>query len=297
MILAGGVWSVMQTLKVDELIVSRTPYSSFLRKVIPRSRAYKPEQFEYDVAPNLKLVLDRHDYSQWRIFSGRLRINPRIFEYFTVNPFSFTMYDVGANVGGFAALFSNEIDVGQFHIHSFEPNPLVYPSLEENMSRLSRANLSAFVYVNNVALGDKSGKMTLRLNENHSGISTLGKTKHSYTKTQQVRVIPLDLYTTEANPEHLDLIKIDAEAYEPAVLKGALETIDMYKPSLYFEYSKDWFDNFNDDYLTDLFKKLTAMGYIFLREGRDGKMNYFVLNTLTLREYNHLNILGIRKIY
>jgi FkbM family methyltransferase len=293
MILAGGVWAMMRFLKMDEFIALKTDYNSILRKVMPRARAYKHEQFEHQVTPTMKMVLDRRDYSQWRVFSGKLRINQRIFEYIQVKPYSFTMIDVGANVGGFATLFSQEIDVEHYNVHLFEPNPLIARTLGENMGRLGRSHIPSNPYVNFQALGDNVGRQPMKINENHSGVSTLGKTKRPFTKIVEVDVTTLDHYVTEKKVDQIDMIKIDAEAYEPAILKGAMETITKMKPALYFEYSRDWFDNFSPKYISTLFTYLTSLGYLFLREGSDGKMHYFVINEKTLLEFRHLNILGL----
>jgi FkbM family methyltransferase len=295
MILEGEVWSVMQSLKVDELIARKTSHDSFLRKIMPRSRAYRHEHFEYPLAPELKMVLDRGDYSQWRLFSGGLRINPRIFHYFNVNPYSFTMFDIGANIGGYSALFSREIDVENLHIHLFEPNPQIFATLRENIKRLQASNLSINPIINPFGLGAVSTTLPFRVNENHSGVSTFGKTKRPFTKTVDVKIITLDEYAAKSNLKAIDFIKIDVEAYEPGVLKGAERSISCFRPAIYFEYSKEWFENFSDEALTELFYFLKNLQYKFFREGRDGTFHPYILTPASLREYKHLNILGVAK--
>jgi FkbM family methyltransferase len=295
MILEGGVWSVMQSLKMDEMIASNTNYDSFLRKVIPRSRAYNHERFEHTVSTGLKMVLDRRDYSQWRVFSGGLHINTKIFDFVPVNPFHFELIDIGANIGGYSVLFSNEIDVENFNIHLFEPNPLILSNLQENIKRLERANLAVNAIVNPYALGDKEGRLPLKINENHSGISTFGNTRRQFTKSVDVNVTLLDNYVLEKKLEHIDLIKLDVESCEPAVLNGARTTLSTFKPAIYFEYQKAWFDNYSDTYLTDLIYFLGGHGYIFYREAKDGTLIQFQLTSRTLQDFNHLNILAIIK--
>jgi FkbM family methyltransferase len=292
MILEGGVWSVMQTTKLDELIASRTSHDSFLRKVMPRSRAYRHERFEYNLSPDLKMVLDRRDYSQWRIFSGGLHINGRIFQYIPVNPFRFEMVDIGANVGGYSVLFSREIDVENFNVHLFEPNPLILPGLMENVRLLQSSNLAVNAVVNPYALGDKEGRAPLKVNENHSGISTFASTKRQFTKTIDVDVTLLDTYVAEKGINQIDLIKLDVESYEPSVLNGARKTISTLKPGLYFEYQQEWFDNYSDHYITEIIYFLSGQGYLFYREARDGSLVPFQMTVSTLKQYRHLNILA-----
>jgi FkbM family methyltransferase len=292
MILEGGVWSVMQLLKMDELIASKTGYDSPLRKVIPRSRAYNHEKFEYSTSPYMKMILDRRDYSQWRIFSGGLRINTRIFNYVPVNPFKFEMIDVGANIGGYSVLFSNEIDVENFNIHVFEPNPLIISGLEENMKRLEMSNLSVNVYLNRYALGVREGRLPLKVNENHSGISTFGNTKRQFTRTIDVDVTTLDNYVREKGLTKLDLIKIDVEAFEPSVILGSRETITNLKPAIYFEFQKAWFDTYPEDFITEMIYLMSGQGYLFYREAKDGTLIPFQMTVRTLKDFNHLNILA-----
>jgi FkbM family methyltransferase len=293
MILEEEVWTVLQAMKVDELIATRTPYDSVLRRVIPRSRAYHHERFEYPLSPQLSMLLDRRDYSQWRIFSGGLHINRKLFAYIDVNPYVFTLIDVGANIGGFSILFSREVDVENFNVHLFEPNALITPALEENITRLEMSNLAVNAFVNTYALGEKEERRCLQVDENHSGISTFGNSKHEFTGTLEIEVARLDNYVREKNLSKIDLIKIDVEACEPAVLNGARETIDVLRPPIYFEYQIAWFDNYDDDYLSDVIEFMRHKGYRFYREDRDGTFELFEVSTKTLRTHNHLNILAI----
>lgn len=293
MILEGGLWSVMKSLKFDEMIALRTASDSFWRKIMPRARAYRPEQFEFPVTENMKMVIDRHDYSQWRIFAGGLRINPTIFEYVRVDPFSFTMLDIGANVGGFTTLFAREIDVENFNVHLFEANPLITQNLDENIKRLERSNLMVNATINHFALGESNTRLPLKVNERHSGTSAFGHSKHRHSHSVDVDVRTIDTYCKQHPFEYIDLIRIDQEAFEPSVLKGGLETLSHYKPAIYFKFSRDWFMNFSEAYLSTLFSFLNSIGYFFLREGKDGKFHYLVLNENTLRQYQNLNILGM----
>lgn len=293
MIFQGGVWSVMQSLKMDELIAKKTSHDSFLRKAIPRSRAYSHEKFEHRLSPELSMVLDRRDYSQWRIFSGELRINQRIFNFVPVNPFRFELMDIGANVGGFSVLFSREIDVENFNVHFFEPNPLILEGLEENIHRLERSYLATNANFNPYALGEREGRLPLKVNENHSGISTFANTKRQFTKTIDVDVTTLDLYVREKNIRHIDLIKLDVESFEPSVLYGGKDTISRLRPAIYFEFQRSWFDTYPDEFITEIIYLLSGNGYMFYREAKDGALIPFTMTARSLKDFQHLNILAV----
>jgi len=287
------VWSVMQSLKVDEYIATHTNNNSLLRKAIPRSRAYTHEKYEHQINPNLKVVLDRADYTQWRLFAGSLSVNPRIFDHLSIDPEHFTMIDIGANIGGFAILMSNAMNVADFTVHLFEPNPNLVPVLEENVKRLCQSNFKVHAVVNPVAVGDSRTVLPLQLRDDHTGLATLAHTSNTFSSSVDVDVIPLDDYVREKNIERIDMIKIDVESFEPSVLKGAIQTLKRFRPVLYMEYSSEWFTNFDADYIDSLFTDLNdLMGYQFYREGRDGSLHDLELKPSTLQEYSHLNILA-----
>ncbi len=53
-----------------------------------------------------------------------------------------------------------------------------------------------------------------------------------------VPVVPLDDFVfTEAGLDRLDLVKIDAEGAEPAILAGAARAIETFRPALYMEFN------------------------------------------------------------
>lgn len=289
-----GVWSFMQYLKIDELISTKTSRNSVLRKTIPRSRAYKHEKFEYPVSPDLKILIDRGDYTQWRVFAGKLFINPRIFAHLTINPDSFSMIDIGANIGAFTILFAPEVKTKEYNVHLFEPNPGIVPTLQENIKRLQAVNPAVKPFVNTFAVGEKESVLTLKIDAEHSGLATLGVTE-SYHETVDVNVIPLDQYITEQGIARVDFIKIDVESFEPSVFNGARKVLARFKPVLYFEYSVEWFDNFDDAYIEDLIRYFLAQGYRFYRESREGDLVDLPMSVPDLKRYRHLNILGVSK--
>jgi FkbM family methyltransferase len=290
--LESEVWAVVKSLKVDEFIASNTSRNSILRKVIPRSRAYAHEKYEFGITPKLKIVLDRSDYTQWRVFSGGLFINSNIFKFLNVNKDNFTMIDVGANIGAYTILMSTHVKSGNFNVHLFEPNPRIHGTLEENITRLELANPSINAYVNHYAVGDKETVLPLKLNETHTGLATLGHASEDVTETIDVKVIPLDQYAKEKNLQQLDFLKIDVECFEPSVFQGARETLANLKPLLYFEYGREWFENFDTAYIDDIASFLYSVGYQFYREGRDGQLHKISLIEKALKQYSHLNILG-----
>lgn len=289
-----GVWSVMRTLKIDELILAKTHRGSFFRKLLPRSKAYKHEQFEFPVSPKLKIIIDRGDYTQWRVFTGKLFINPQIFDHLTIHSDTFTMIDIGANIGAFSILFAEKVKVKEFALHLFEPNPGVTSTLQENIKRLKSSNASIKAVVNEFAVGEKEAVLTLKIDDQHTGLATLGESE-SYNRTIDVRVISLDDYIETHKITRIDFLKIDVESFEPSILSGARKTLTNLKPVLYFEYSSEWFDNFSDEFIVELITYLSSMGYKFYRESLEGKLFELPMSVADLKKYRHLNVLAACK--
>ena len=103
-------------------------------------------------------------------------------------------------------------------IEIFEPNEIILPMLEHNISKFDNCTL------HNVALGDKKGTVSMAY-ESHSG------TNHITSLDGNIRLNTLDSY----NFTDVDVIKIDVEGYEIAVLEGAKRTILQQKPILQIE--------------------------------------------------------------
>ena len=140
------------------------------------------------------------------------------------------IFDVGANKGQsitrYKKLFQNPI------IHSFEPNIDEVNILKQKY--INDKNL----YLNNVAVGDKKGKLEFNINalSGHSSFNNLIpnttwikkrsnsiKTDHNnYTiKKVNAEIITLDDYVNEKNLKNIDILKIDTQGFEDKVLLGA----------------------------------------------------------------------------
>jgi len=124
--------------------------------------------------------------------------------------------DVGANTGQtvdhLRAFFKRPV------VHSFEPGPTAFSTLERRMSG------DADVHLNNCALGSQPG--TVELNEHvasdMSSMLEIGSDGWGEVKARvPVEVRTLDEYCSEHEVERLDLLKSDTQGYDLEVLKGA----------------------------------------------------------------------------
>lgn len=121
--------------------------------------------------------------------------------------------DVGAHVG----LWSKEFVKAFQTVVAFEPNPVV--------ADLWRWNVTAKnATLHQVALGESTGSVGLKIYDGHSGHTQIGG-------PGDVPIRMLDSYGLSA----VDLVKIDVEGHELAVVKGAINTLRRCRPVVVVE--------------------------------------------------------------
>jgi FkbM family methyltransferase len=165
--------------------------------------------------------------------------------------------DVGANLGFMAGVLSGLVG-SNGQVHSFEPSPTVYAKLGEVIKANKYNNVSAY----NVGCGESEGTMTLNCTAS-SGNSTLHSSKdveHEIRSTQEVRIVRLDDFFA-IKLQRLDLLKIDTEGFEDAVLAGAVGLLRKFTPTIYLELTSEYLDSSQR-----AVRILRENGYLFERE-------------------------------
>jgi len=125
----------------------------------------------------------------------------------------------------------------------------------------------------NIAVGDVRGTAQLTApvfgkNTSHGQGTLLDIWESEYkTRVQETEVRTIDDIVEEVCPgEQIGFIKMDVEGYEPKALKGAIHTINKWRPNFYLELWEDkidevreWFESidyrglfFFDDHLFDI---------------------------------------------
>jgi len=127
--------------------------------------------------------------------------------------------DIGAHYGvmsyNLAKLFKQ--------VHAFEIDPHVYSCLEKNIKKFSVSNAQCYPY----GLGEKDSNVGLHANRNKTF-----STHIDLSATENL--VPIRTLDSFCIPD-VDLIKIDAEGYEPLIIQGAINTIEKYKPVILYE--------------------------------------------------------------
>lgn len=151
-------------------------------------------------------------YAGWKVLSDR---RERSLLKQLIQP-GMTIVDVGANIGIYTQFLANLVgETG--HVHAFEPAPLNFKRLDDNLRALGNVSLKQF------AVGDSQGTIKLfvsdDLNVDHRTFdSSDGRSSIS------VAVTTLDDYFSEG--QHVDFIKIDVQGYEFSVLHGAKRLLE-----------------------------------------------------------------------
>ena len=117
--------------------------------------------------------------------------------------------DVGAHSGEFG------LWVERFGAHylALEPDPVAYGALERNFPQGQLRNLAA---------GAEEGSLEFFLNTSTGDSSLVNKS----AKSIRTAVRPLDSVVAEAFPKGtIAVLKVEAEGYEPEVLRGAQKTL------------------------------------------------------------------------
>ena len=144
------------------------------------------------------------------------------------------VFDVGANAGVFTLVAAKLVGDGGI-VHAFEPSPRDRERLLANV----RLNRQSNVRVHAEALGGAAGKAILAVaGAEHPGHNTIGGFAYSddaAAYSVEVDVTTLDEIVAREGLNRLDILKIDVEGAETAVLLGAKAALGRFRPIILVE--------------------------------------------------------------
>lgn len=143
--------------------------------------------------------------------------------------------DIGANTGVFSML-AGKFSSGK--VYAFEPVPYNYSILQKNIA----LNPDVNVELQTIALSDKNATVDMFIEpDTVNYINSLNNDRLDQSKAKKIEVKcqRLDDLVTEKNIPTIDLIKIDVEGHEEAVLKGGQNSIQKFRPSIIIEVLND----------------------------------------------------------
>jgi FkbM family methyltransferase len=177
-----------------------------------------------------------------------------------------TFVDVGANVGLFSMLASRWVGpTGR--VFSFEPSRREYDRLRDHVDRNALTNVESF----RAAACDVDGTVVLHVADaRHSGLNTLQPTfmYDDVREASQERVpaVRIDSVLMTRPDLRVDVMKIDVEGAEAAVLAGASRILTRDKPALILEVT-------TPEAAAAFEGSLTSLGYAFLAiDGDAGRL-------------------------
>lgn len=167
------------------------------------------------------------------------------------------LYDIGANVGLYTLVAAKR----GVHVVAFEPAPANHASLRRNLAH----NHLSSVHVIPLALGETRGRARFFTSgtDAASQINSLsGDVVARYGRSR--RVIDIDIARLDDTARDLpppDVIKIDVEGAEGAVLRGAVQILREHGPVLSIELHPGAMDLFGDSQ-DGILAFLHGLGYV-----------------------------------
>jgi len=143
------------------------------------------------------------------------------------------MLDVGAYVGQFT-LVASRAARGAMRVFAVEPTPTVFRQLRKNV----HANKCINVTCIEAALSDRPGKATFYCFPRSHDQNSLRPLQSSTAHSIEVAVETVDGIAEQYHVDRIDLIKVDVEGNELAVLNGAKRVLQRFKPLVIVEVSR-----------------------------------------------------------
>ncbi len=184
-------------------------------------------------------------------------------------------YDIGANYGFYTYLaleFCKEV-------HSFELQPDLFKNLSENLKD------EMGVFLNNVALSNKSGIESLLIAGGQSSIVSEVKTELSknFKKEIEVKSLTLDEYIKYHNQP--TVLKIDVEGAESMILEGGETFFKNNKPVIAMEI---WSDNKLNENHKKAVSFLKDLGYNCYYLDNEGEISFIPeLDYKNIKEFDN----------
>jgi FkbM family methyltransferase len=202
-----------------------------------------------DLVVRLHLPLVHTDFIQKRILATRAFYElPQLLDVMGHLDADSVVVDAGANIGNHSVFFG--LVCGVRRVHAFEPMRVAYANLVRNLELNGLANVTA----HNKAVGAAEGHAELlRYTAQNTGGTMLDLGRQGRYPVTTVDALGLD---------RLDLLKIDVEGAQHAVLEGAAATLARCRPLVWLELRprKDEFDAGNAHMEKLGYRRLRSLG-------------------------------------
>ncbi|HYO15160.1 MAG TPA: FkbM family methyltransferase [Thermoanaerobaculia bacterium] len=147
------------------------------------------------------------------------------------------IFDVGANTGVMALQFAKLAPRG--HVYAFEPTHYAFARLQTNLGLNPdlAARITAIQIFVSASRGDRPAPQIFA---SWKVDGTRDDGRHPVhlgtpVSAEGVGTTTVDTFVAEHGLARLDFVKIDTDGHEMEVLKGAVETLDRFRPAVVFE--------------------------------------------------------------
>ncbi|HXX94231.1 MAG TPA: FkbM family methyltransferase [Planctomycetota bacterium] len=146
------------------------------------------------------------------------------------------LFDVGANIGSTAMGLARQVPQGR--VYAFEPTHSAFGRLKDNLAL--NPELSGRVTPIQVFLSDRTAGEPGLVAYSSWKLDGSRKDRHplhggSLEGTSGISSVTLDEFCRDRGVVRMDLLKIDTDGHELAVLRGARETLGRLRPPIIFE--------------------------------------------------------------
>jgi FkbM family methyltransferase len=234
-------------------------------------RWFKHSRIQIDVPLNSSVTIacNLGDEVQFGMWCGRESYEIGSTTFFKSLLFPGAVFvDVGANVGYYSLVAAPRLG-SSGRIYSFEPMSQQFERLTENIRRNKLFQITPL----KLALSNQTLPAVLQLNDAHNTGSASLRPAADRTVVHQetVECTTLDLFAESEGLSRLDVLKIDVEGLEVAVLRGASRTLAHFRPVILIEVT-DRLQREGGSTREELYACLGRLGYQAYHVKRDGRV-------------------------
>jgi FkbM family methyltransferase len=273
--------------KVSTIMIS-LQYKLDKKKNIAKSKSWDKlfdnnSCFEFNLNKNVKINLYKDSVLSRCIYDG---FEEAEIEYLTNTLTKGDIFvDIGANIGLFSLIASKIVGI-EGKVLCFEPAPLTYSRLDENLKLNKLQNVDS----RNIGLSDKKGELMFYVSNNgYDAWNSFAPSQDNKLESSiKVPVSTLDSELLDINKSKIKLVKIDVEGWEKFVLFGGKDFFENFSPIVMIEFTEE--NTFNAGYAVhDIYNVMQDFGYVWHRITKgelikeDKKLHYPYDNLIAIK--------------
>lgn len=178
-----------------------------------------------------------------------------------------TVIEIGANIGIYTCFFGKLFKGSDRKIIAFEPSPVAYSRLQENLNANALDSSLAFP----AAVAETAGWVTLYEPQSHLTNGSLNQEFAGYfsdnIKESTVQAVDSTFLEKMVNEGEKILLKIDVEGYEPVLLASLEPFLNKYQPDILIEVLSE-----TEGELSEWLKGKQYMARVFTDNGLEESM-------------------------